>query len=90
MKMLHQLSKEVPNRDEIVKHIRLNCYKIFVFTSIRPHKLFCFDLTKIHSFPAWFHVDSKKKMESTKEAKSVIEQYGYRYYEKATGLPNIW
>ena len=38
-------------------------------------------------FPAWFHVDSKKKMESTKEAKSVIEQYGYRYYEKATGLP---
>ena len=38
-------------------------------------------------FPAWFHVDSKKKMESHKEARSVIEQYGYRYYEKATGLP---
>ena len=38
-------------------------------------------------FPAWFHVDAKKKMESHKEARSVIEQYGYRYYEKATGLP---
>jgi|GEM_PF-4684496 hemerythrin superfamily protein len=38
-------------------------------------------------FPAWFYVDSKKKLESIKEAKTVIDQYGFRYYERATDLP---
>jgi hypothetical protein len=27
LKILHQLSKEVPTQDEIVKHIRLTSYK---------------------------------------------------------------
>jgi hypothetical protein len=29
----------------------------------------------------------KKRLESLKEAKTVIDQYGFRYYERATGLP---
>lgn len=38
-------------------------------------------------FPSWFHVDTRRKLESLREARTIIEQYGYRYYQKATDLP---
>lgn len=54
-----------------------------LFKTLVQHDL----LEDLKIFPSWFHVDAKKKQESLKEAKAIVEEYGYKYYEKATVMP---